>query len=254
MHRLAVAAALLVSAARLRAQAATYYPGLAATFLAPTGTIGPTDIVPVWLRLSLAPNAPALSFNAFASTPNFGLPAGLVPTTGRAPDGTTATFASYRAPETTVGFGCPNGFGPLATPPGIPPAPCGGTAYLFTPNTVGGAPSFFFLRNFALLPGNSFDFQVGTFAPQGAGAPAGSYELDYLAPSIIFFGADSAGRQLTATTQLARTCPVASGPDCAFVRTVAGSAVAPEPSTYVLLGAGLLAVGGVTRRRRVSRV
>jgi hypothetical protein len=252
MRPFAAVAALLVSASALSAQGTTFYPGLTATFITPFGAVAPTDPVDVWLRLSLAPSAPALNFDGFSPATQFGLPASLVPTTGRTQTGITASFATYRTAQTTVGLACPNGFGPPATPPGISPAPCGGTAYRFTPNTAGNDPSFNFLMMFSLAPGGSFDFRVGTFTPQPGGAPPGTYELYRLAPAIHVVGADAAGRQLTAITQLVQTCPSAPGPDCGFIRTVVGPTVVPEPAPVALVGAALVIVGGVAWRWRTA--
>src|SRR5688572_5637550 len=121
-HLIAVAAtAVLLGPGVVQAQ----YPGLVASFVDPTGTVSPTDAVPVWIRLTLDPAADPLNFDGTApgSVPGFlfGVPESIIPATGNlvGPPGTTVPFATYTRANTNLVRVCSGTFS------GTPGDPCG---------------------------------------------------------------------------------------------------------------------------------
>lgn len=230
------------------------WPGLTASFIAPTGTVQQRDDVPVWVRLTLTPTAQAITFDRAAGGPDFGLRAGFLPTTGRAV-GTPfpQPFARYANAVTGAVFGC-NGSsfgGPAA--PDSQPVLCRAAAYRFVFNDGGalGGPSISGRSAFTLLPGESFDFLFGAFQVQNGAAPVGTYTFRGAAAQIELVGYDAQGRLTFGQALLASTCSSPTAPDCqTFRRDVVAAAVVPEPGPVALFGAGLLILGGAGVRRR----
>ncbi len=237
-RRAAAAAAVLCFAAP--PLAAQGWPGLTASFIAPTGTARATDDIDVWMRLTLAPTAQALTFDRAAGAPDFGLPAGFLP-----------PFASYSVVTTSPYFDCAaNTFGGLLAPD-APAVPCRAGAYRFFPHLTEttGRPDFSSRTGFTLLPGESFDYVLGTFRPQHGAAAPGTYSFRNAGAHIALAGADAQGRVLTANVLLAATCASPAGAGCQpFTREVVAAAVVPEPHAAALLGAGALALGGARLR------
>jgi hypothetical protein len=220
------------------------YPGLTLSFIDRTGTVAPTDVVPVWVRLALAPGADPLTFdgNAPGSDPGFlfGLPASLIPTTGNlvAPPGTTVPFAEYTSATTNTARTCSGTFS------GTPGDPCGPGAYTFTFGP-------FFNTTLTLDPGQSTDFLFGSFTPNGGGAAPGTYRFYGATVTLNVFGEDATGAGVANYFVFLSSTTCATGDDaCAFTRTVAAVSAVPEPSSVALVATGLVALAWRVRRRR----
>lgn len=221
---LAAAVVMLVGAAPAQAFDLSW---LELTFTEPTGTALATDSIEVYLTLSLSADATeGLNFDSNAGAP-FGVP-DLLPATGQAPGGDTQVpFAAYDSAYFNTWLGCGSSFSDGNCPSDT-------TTYGFqwasAPETL------------SLAPGESYTYLMGHYTPNGGAAPAGTYELSYVAPALFFNGTDADGNFISADVTLASASSAAP-----FTRVV--SAV-PEPTTYALLLAGLGLVAGVARRRR----
>jgi hypothetical protein len=136
--RVVTLVALAAGAAQAGAQQLQQYPGLTASFVQPTGTVSSTRPSPVLVRLSLAPGSQALQFDGSSPGTSFGLPPGLLPTTGFGSGG-FAPFASYTSATTNASRTCTGTF------TGTSGDACGAGAYAFTFN-LDPATSFSFRR------------------------------------------------------------------------------------------------------------
>lgn len=156
--------------------AATIIPGITnaayvgtLSFVQPTATVGPTDAIPVWIRLTMDPGSDPLDLNNDPNgAPPFGVPLANYPTT--ISDGST-TFPGTISDLTSVflntTFYCTGTF----------TAGCiGGPPYDFTFNTSG-PDSINFIPDAGtptvLVPaGGTRDYLFGTFTPTGGGPVA----------------------------------------------------------------------------------
>lgn len=131
-------------------------------FITPTGIVGPTDDIPVWVRFTLDPGSPdALDLNGDSSaSPPFGVPPGYLPTKvfadlGEGGQFYQGTFVNVLNVFLNTAFLCSGTFTSGCT---------SGPPYDFDFNTSP-PDTINFLNNFTLQPGSSFDYLFGTFKP-----------------------------------------------------------------------------------------
>ncbi|MBL8555570.1 MAG: PEPxxWA-CTERM sorting domain-containing protein [Phenylobacterium sp.] len=204
------------------------------SFVQPTGTAGPNDVIDVYLRLTLDANSATLSVDEFGAVTSGG------------PSLTELTDAGIDVNQ-PYGIGLAGYLGCSGTfvPPGCGPAEY---EYAFQSPPA----------DFTLSAGESLDFLWLTFTPFGGPAAAGTYKFYETAMTIGAYGVDSNGdSKFPAFDAFGMTC--ASGDDrCAFSRTVSsgggGGGGVPEPTTWALLIGGFALAGTALRaqRRRVA--
>lgn len=198
------------------------------------GTASATDDIEVWMRFTLDPAGPGLRFS---SSPLQGVDPADLPVTGPRFDpalgqSVDVPFApgSIHHALVQAWIGCAGNF--------IQPD-CSPAAYAFV---WGGSPSGD--TSMDLDPGETIEYRMLSFVPQGGAAPAGTYRLPTSGLQIRFTGLDANGQELFGYHALGVAC--ASGADdCAFTREVRA---VPEPAVAALLLAGLAALR-VGRRR-----
>lgn len=194
------------------------------TFLQQTGVVGPNDLIPVDVRLTLDGNSSALT-----------VAGGFVTTGGPSEEQLTLRQFDFSGPY-SVGLN----YSAFCTGSFFPPNGCGPDLYGFNFGT--GLP-----LDFTLLGGESIDFNIGLFTPQPGGAPEGFYNFYVAKVFIEAYRFDEQNLFIGANFDLATTCE--NGDDrCAFSRTVQG--VVPEPSTWALMIGGFGLAGAALRRRR----
>ena len=211
----AAAALLLASASALAIPEATLQ------WIQPGGTTSGSDVVEIWVRLTVSPTA----------------------TESLVLDGTTTGIA----PEILAEFAEVSGVynGSLADCVGTfwPQSGCydAGSAWIF--NFYYGDGNFGDARG-TLAPGQSQDFLYATFTPQNGPVTPGTYTFSNAELQFNIVGLDFDGNALYRNVTIAATCP--GGEDaCAFSRVVA----VPEPGTYGMMALGLGLLGWVARRR-----
>ncbi|MDC8773505.1 PEP-CTERM sorting domain-containing protein [Roseateles albus] len=225
----------------LAAQAAL--PTVKLSFNQASGTVGPTDIVEVWMTLTVDAGSSPLVFDSTTAAP-FGFAAGDLPAQGYYNDSATygtdpADFATYTYVQTNTFYGCSGTF----------TASCGPGAYSFNFHTTDtpAAPSFNFLTALSLQPGQSKSYLFGTFTPNGGPVVEGTYTFYRTGATLLISGLDANGHDLSSYYTLGESCATETA-DCAFTRTVMA---VPEPQSSVVMALGLLGIGCVLRRRRV---
>lgn len=251
-------------------------------FITPTGMVGPTDSIDVWVRFTLDPSSDPLVLDGDPyGTPPFGVPetnyptyfySGTVASSNIVPDSWTSFSNIYL----NTSFLCAGTFTSSCT---------NGPAYDFSFNTSG-PDSLNFLNSYALNPGDSVDYLFGTFTPSAGAVAPGTYYFYGTSLILNFQGTasfrqyqvDEFGNYIQATDEngdplydefgdpiylfdlvsaddtvgsidIAVTpCWGNTDPSCsgAFVRTV--SAV-PVPAAAWLFGSGLIGLVGLARRR-----
>lgn len=162
-HRAARATTVLALATALAAPAAlaAQFSGTLA-FIEPTGVVGPTDDIPVWVRFTLDPGSPdALDLNGdSSSSPPFGVPPEYLPTgvftdLGEGGQFYPGTFVNVWDVYLGTSFLCNGTFTTSCTD---------GPPYDFQFNTSG-PDTINFVSQLTLQPGESTDYLFGTFKP-----------------------------------------------------------------------------------------
>ena len=241
--RIAKHLAALIAAWGLIGPAQAVLPLASLSFVERVATVGPNEVIDVWMRLSIDPGSTALSFS---SNPLSGIDSEDLPVMGQYYDPVLGTyvsseFVSIDGAYLNTYFSCNDSFtnGCNGTPPRA-------YSYSFHTSSTPGRPSINFLDSFDLQPGESHDYVFATFTPEPGGAAAGSYRFYGTGVTLNFFGLDAEGRSLTADITLASTCNGGPSDDCAFTRHVTA---VPEPSSLLLMVLGLGLVAGLARRR-----
>lgn len=247
--------ALIFSATLVTWSVANAAPTGALAFITPTGTVSPTDVIDVWVRLTLDSGSAPLQLDS--TLPGLGVNPADIP----------AEWVSLTGAYTNTSFLCSGTF----------TTRCDGPPYDFSFN-ASGPDSFNFLADITIDPGESRDYLFGSFTPSAGSVAPGTYTfynakfflvLDGLVPQtepqldengnpvldengnpvvvpVLDENGDPVLLPVEQSLSIAETCPTQTS-DCAFTRTV--SAV-PLPAAAWLFGSGLLGLIGVARRRR----
>ncbi len=204
------------------------------SFVTPTGIVGPTDAVQIYARLTLAGDSDALATDSSGRIIS-GIDDADWTVAGIDPAQISYTFLN-------VFLQCGGNFLTACT---------GGPAYEFD------VPIAYYLRDFSLQAGQSFEFLYGTFTPTGGVAAPGDYSWYNMG---IYAGAlDENGNAFQTagpdpreiTINVAQSCPGQES-SCAFTRTVVETAAVPEPASWALMIGGFALAGAAMRRRRAT--
>lgn len=213
-------------------------------FTNPTGIVGPNDNVAPWMRFSLDPTSDPLDLTDLTS---FGW----------------SGMATVTSAYVNVGFGCSDTF----------TGGCDGNGHPYRYDWNYSATEGYQVvqrPDLKMAPGDSLDFSMVTFFPNGAPVPAGTYVLPRMQVALHLQGTqtvfvfDDAGNVVfdadgnpvtelkeTAYDQYWVTCSNFSGAGCSppqiFERTVIA---VPEAETYATMLAGLGLLGFLARRRK----
>ncbi len=219
-------------------------------FVTPNGTVGPDDVVEVWLRLStdtgfnFDPNDPDgdNSYGGAVDPLDF-------PTGGFSPDanmgaGAFVEFDFVDFVGASISASCSGSFViDSGGNCGLGGAGTDDYNFTFGPGWAPGG------GGLTLAAGESIDFLWGTFTPVAGGAAPGTY--DYTSAGIgIFingFGFDDFGEEVEISTFLQIDVTCSSGdPGCGFSRTVAP---VPVPAAVWLFASALLGLTSLSRRK-----
>ena len=199
----------------------------ALTFDTPTGVAAPGDSIAVWLTLTMADDSDTLTTDEFGHV-TAGLTDEMITGAGADPDGLDYALVNvgYSCGGETFGF-C-----------------SGGAPYDITFN-YDPASSFIGAKNLNLTAGSVTHWLLGTYAPAGGAAPAGTYSFFNVEFDFQF---SSDPNQLPKTIAFAQSCPSLDAV-CGFSRTVEGVGAVPEPATWAMMLLGFAGMGTVLRTR-----
>ena len=198
------------------------------TFVTPTGVVGPTDDIPVYLKLTLDADSVPMTTLDYLVTSGF--------------DDLDVSAAGF---DPTVIYS--KQFSEELNCAGTFTTGCSGPPYSYEFNYVD---SMATPRDLDLEPGQSKTFLFLTYHPSNGPVAAGTYTLFDAAVTVAFF--DNDPNNPYHRVRLFSTCE-SQDPSCAFTRTVVGQSGAPgvpEPESWILMIAGFCAVGIVARRNR----
>lgn len=196
LRRILGPAAIVLAGVLHAGVAAAAYTGTL-TFIEPTGTVGPTDEIPVWLRFTLDETSDPLVLTVDAEgTPPFGVPLENHP----APDRYQESYPPVYDAEDTFDFmlttltdvflntyfGCDTTFGSCTQ----------GPPYDFEFNTTG-PDTLNFLPDtddapFVMNPGESRDYLFGSFRPSDGPVAPGVYTFSLTGLTLNFNGTGTA--------------------------------------------------------------
>ncbi len=229
------AAALAVTASALALAATPASATVLGTlsFTTPTGIVGATDSIDIYLTLALDAASDDLITDENGRLLS-GLDAGDFTDAGLDPDAVSGSCLN-------VFFQCGGNFDTLCNGAGAP--------YNVDFRFDG--------RNINVAAGGSYSFLYATFNPAAGAVAPGTYTFYNAALFGVPF--DENGDAFTGpdgydvTIVFDQTCPYPYSDTCAFTRTVEGvDAAVPEPSSWAMLITGFGAVGYAMRRRRIG--
>ncbi len=233
MKKLIFTSVLLVSSLLSSGANAAYVASL--SFIQPTGTVGPTEAIPVRVRLTLDDASDPLSTDGNGKiTSPF---QSLLDAQGILASQITNTYVNTY-------YLCSGNFTNVCSPDAY------SFNFAFNSNTPDPT-SLVFPTNLNVLPGSFFDYDFGTFVPNGGPAALGNYKFFGSGATLNFNydTVDDDGNPVNRlyTYTLAQTCSDGD-PDCSFSRTV--TAAVPEPATWLMMIFGFGLVGGAMRYRQ----
>jgi hypothetical protein len=199
----------------------------ALTFDTPTGVVAAGDTIDVWLTLTMAADSDTLTTDEFGNVTS-GLSDDDIAAAGADPENLDYSIVNigYSCGGETFGF-C-----------------SGGTPYDITFN-YDPLSSFIGAKNLNLTAGSVTHWLLGTYAPAGGAAPAGTYSFFQAEFGFQFSSDPNENPKFVA---FADTCPSLEA-SCGFSRTVEGTAV-PEPATWAMMLLGFTGMGVTLRARR----
>jgi len=198
------------------------------TFTNPTGTVGPTDSIPVEITASLALDSAAITTDGSGHV--LGLTTADIEPYLTSLFGANLDSVNLATDTLSSSFGEGFFFNETFTNFGVNGPPYDLLGYDSAP---------LFPANFEA--GDSVTALFGTFVPTGGTAPAGTYTLPNVAVNILVTDDSLTGDPFIALITVASTSDEPS-----FTRTVVNST--PEPGTWVLMLTGLALVRCAARR------
>ena len=201
------------------------------TFNTPTGTVGPTDTIPLWMTLSLDPSSDPLTYDSsLAITGTGNLPTSLIPSTGVLDSdyNTPATFASYDSAGLLISYNCVTFTG------------CSRNAAPYRSISSRASDSWFGQSTLNMNGGDSLNVHVFDLVPTVESVPPGVYTINMASLGFYIHGVDSRGNLMNAYIFL--------GTDYNFTRTVS---TVPIPAAVWLFGSGLMGLIGISRQKKV---
>lgn len=205
------------------------------SFTTPSGTVGPTDSIDVWVTLSLDAASDPLTFDASVN-PLADLPSSLIPAAAEVWNGSgydSVPFDSYEYTSQFTSRVCSGTFTNA----------CSDGEYHIEAVTSG-SNTWFGTSSLNLTAGESQSFLIYQFTPTNGSAAPGDYIFYSAGLGFTVHGIDMDGNSIE--QDIAFDACTSQSDSCAFTRTV--SAV-PVPAAVWLFGSGLLGLLGLAKRR-----